>query len=495
VIILVCLVLILGSYFKLFGLVNVEGDMNVFIGRSDYQESKRELLKENLFAEYISDNTPSDNREIYFKFLADVIQDSYVGLDFVQEEFDFEWEKIVEYYRSRVAKVEDDNQFFFLCQEMISLLDNQGHTYVRSTEDGEYDKALPINIKKDGEQFFVSGLHRAFTRSKEAINLIDLGDEIISIDGRKISDIYQKIVRESVYSQVDKTEYLLMKRFFQSYYYYIKDRNDSNKSIVKLKKSNGEEYDLTMGWGNTHNIKGVKMFTIKKEGISSRILNKDIGYIKIDSFNYSNFVEDFNTAFEEIRVTEGLIIDLRNNFGGDYTLSAQEVISKFISQRKVTSYKQFKNSNLFHIYGYNRPHYPGRIDYQAEYYPLIPVKCKPANQLYEKPVILLTNGYHFSAADMFITAFYDLNIGKIVGRLTKVSSFGQPIRFKNPWNDWQTGISVMNKLSPKKKTVRKMNIEPDIYVALTKEEITGEDDPILNSAIDSLNNFNKISFK
>ena len=481
--------IVVGQYFKVFGIMRVDGQTRFFLGKDDYYQTRIDILKEGIFEKYQGGDTPKGKRKSYFNFLADSIENAYAGLDYAERTFGFSWEEVVDYYRPLVNQVENDDGFNFLCEEMISLLDNNGHTNIISRENSDYNKVLPLGIKKSGDKFLLTGYNRGLRDEKEYTDLMDLGDQVVSIDGVKMSEIYNELAARTIYGKIDKTEYLLMKRFFQSYYYYFKrlDKDNSYLSRVVFKKADGSRYNLLFKWGTGYyGIKGVKMFVTRKPIVLSRIYEEgNIGYIKVNSFD-PDFIDDFNKAYQKVKDTNGLIIDLRNNYGGDYTNYGQEILSKFISKKEVTAYKKFKNSRLLHIYGYGALAYPGNSHFQGEYYAPIPIECEPDDELYQKPVVLLTNRYHYSSADMFITAFHDLEIGKIVGRLGQVGSFGQPIRFNNPWNDWRTTISVVEKLSSKKKLAREMNIKPDIYVPLIEAEILRKEDPILEAGLKEL---------
>lgn len=235
---------------------------------------------------------------------------------------------------------------------------------------------------------------------------------------------------------------------------------------------------------------GVRMHNHKKIGIEGKLVgDQKNGYIKIDKWN-PDFTSTFDSLFNAMNHTDGIILDIRNNFGGDYTNFGQQVLSKFVDSDTVSLYKQFKNSPLYHLYGFTGLHYQTNTHYQQEYYDLEPVRLKPSNTpKYKKPVILLVNDKHFSSNDLFIIAFYELQIGKIAGRLNPFQLLGQPIYIKEtPWNDWGLGLSVMIPYSPSKKLYENRIIPIDIEVPLTKEEIYLKEDPILDSAINYLKN-------
>jgi len=368
---------------------------------------------------------------------------------------------------------------------MISVLDD-GHTYI-DYKKNELNKSLEIGITKEADCFVVSGFYE--TLKGRAGNL-DIEDYLLEINGSPAGDLYNQIKKKTIFAQYPKMEEIFLRRFFRSYYFYMRDKINPEYATLTFAKKSGERFTLKLPWKPTRSVRnmyGVRIRNPKKQGINGKILdNKNIGYIKIDKWD-PDLIDEFNDLFDQMKNTSALILDVRNNFGGDYTNFGETVISKFLDENVVTLYKKFKNSELYHRYGFAGLHYQDDPDYKGEFFPLVPVRCKASQtKKYQNPVVLLVNQKHFSSNDLFITAFYDLNLGPIIGRINSFQMLGQPIRIKTPWNDWGLGLSVMIPYSPKKILYEDKKIRLDRHVPLTKQEIFGKKDPILSNALDYL---------
>lgn len=63
-------------------------------------------------------------------------------------------------------------------------------------------------------------------------------------------------------------------------------------------------------------------------------LEQNLGYIRFNnSLDDSNTIDEFDDALEELRATDGLILDLRNTPGGGNTGVAEPIIGRFLSKR------------------------------------------------------------------------------------------------------------------------------------------------------------------
>lgn len=422
-------------------------------------------------------------REAFFDFICFAIDSAHCGLSFKEKYYGFNWDSIVQYYRDQQITTKNNEVFLFYCDEMLSVL-NDGHTWA-SHDKSTHIQSLGIDFSCNEEQFIVNGFYEGVNSGR-----LNLGDEIVTIDGEPFHDIYERVRSMTIFKHYPKMDDLYRKRFFRSYYFYERSKSLPDSVSFVLRKPDGCEYSLRLRWypaRYVRNMYGVRVQRAKKVGMTSKILENNIGYIKIDKWN-PDFIGRFNAIFAEMNNTNGIILDIRNNFGGDFTNFGQTVLSKFLPRDTITMYKQFKNSNLYHRYGFAGLHYQEDESSDKVFYPMTPVRLmKSGDTVYGNPVVLLVNQKHFSSTDLFIMAFHELEIGTIVGRLNSFQLLGQPIHIKTPWNDWQCGLSVMIPYSMHKRLYEEVIIKPDIEVPLTKSEIKREEDPILTSAIDYLN--------
>lgn len=138
------------------------------------------------------------------------------------------------------------------------------------------------------------------------------------------------------------------------------------------------------------------------------MLTDKLGYIKIKSFGETTYPELLTSLAElQSQGFKGLVVDLREN-GGGYLASAIQMINEFLPKNRLIVYTE------------------GRKMKREEY------KSDGRGSYQNLPIIVLTNEYSASAAEIFSGAIQDNDRGVIVGR----RSFGkglvqQPIEFSD----------------------------------------------------------------
>lgn len=205
-------------------------------------------------------------------------------------------------------------------------------------------------------------------------------------------------------------------------------------------------------------------------GITYGILNENIGYMRYPSFSYgigegnlSNILYYFNTC-------QGLIIDIRDNGGGNMT-NVETLVSRFITERTLAGY-------IIHKSG------PGRNDFSEPFaYYFNP--AEEGRVMWGKPVVILTNRSTFSAANNFVSIMRLLPNVKIVGATTGGGS-GMPFSSELP-NGWGIRFSSASILDAQGKTTE-FGIPPSEGCAVDLDPVAALDghDTMLDFAINIL---------
>lgn len=442
------------------------------------------LNKTILDKKFSVDSTGRGRMISYFNFLDYAVSTGHAGLEFKEEKYGYNWEEIVEYYRPKVLAANTDDEFIRLCDEMTSVLDD-AHTYI-GYKHNELLKSLMADVRPQNGKWRLTGFHKDLP-SRQA----KPGDELLLIDGHSPQELWNELIPLTVFGQFGNMDELFERRFLRTYYYNKVYPSGKDSSILLLRKSNADTYRVKLKWHpvrKVRNMYGVRIHNHPKTGIEGKILQgSGYGYIKIDKWN-PDYIATFDSLFDALYACPGLILDIRNNFGGDYTNFGQRVLASFHSEDKITLYKKFRNSPLYHIYGFNGLHYADSTSVQENYYNPVPVKCEASSgPTYNKPVVLLVNGKHFSSNDLFLIAWHEWNTGPVVGRMNDFQLSGQPVRISTPWNGWSLGLSVMLPLSGNKVLYEDQRIPMDVFVPLCRDEIMMNTDPVLDSGIVYLN--------
>jgi len=197
-------------------------------------------------------------------------------------------------------------------------------------------------------------------------------------------------------------------------------------------------------------------------GIKYRILDDNIGYIRYESFQNGVGEGNLNEAISELITCNALIVDIRNNGGGDLT-NAEQFAARFAQQKTLVGYIQHKTGK-------------GHSDFSD----MEPRYIEPSSQLrWHKPVCLLTNRHVYSAANEFTLYMRSMPKVKIVGDHTGGGA-GMPFSSSLP-NGWSVRFSAVPMYGPDRQPTE-FGIEPDYRVNLTSDDFQRGKDTIIEFA-------------
>ena len=197
-------------------------------------------------------------------------------------------------------------------------------------------------------------------------------------------------------------------------------------------------------------------------GMKYRVLDDNIGYIRYESFLEGVGEGNLDDCLTYLALCRGLIIDIRNNGGGELT-TAEKLAGRFVQEKTLVSYMQHKTGK-------------GHNDFsslEARY-------LEPSSNIrWHKPVCVLTNRSVFSAANDFAVMMHTLPNVKLVGDHTGGGS-GIPMTNSLP-NGWSVRYSACPMYDAKKQQTE-FGIDPDVKVALTDEATAQGIDLIIEAA-------------
>jgi hypothetical protein len=201
--------------------------------------------------------------------------------------------------------------------------------------------------------------------------------------------------------------------------------------------------------------------------------NYNLGYIYLKTFDSlidRKQYETIDTLLNIFKSTDGLIIDVRTNGGGN-SLYADLIASRFAQSKKF-------------IFKYRTRNGPGHNDFSdwAEFY-LTP------NPGYNKPVVVLTNRRSFSATESFVLDMKPQDLVTIAGDTTGGGSANPLIR-ELP-NGWIVRVSNSQRMTFEGRDFQFTGIFPDFPVWITKSDAQKNIDSILEAAINILQNKSK----
>ena len=191
-------------------------------------------------------------------------------------------------------------------------------------------------------------------------------------------------------------------------------------------------------------------------GFKYKILNDEVGYIYYEKFSEGIDNNDLDRVFSYFSNCKGLIIDVRQNSGGNATNSAK-IASRFTEKKILTGY-------ICHKTG------PGHNDFSEQY----AIYLEPAKGIrWQKKVAVLTNRHSYSATNDFVNHMRCLPNVTIVGDKTGGGS-GMPFSSELP-NGWTIRFSASPHFDKNMNHIE-WGIDPDVKVDINyKDEVNGFD--------------------
>lgn len=197
-------------------------------------------------------------------------------------------------------------------------------------------------------------------------------------------------------------------------------------------------------------------------GLKYRILPDNIGYVVCSSFQTAIGEGNLSEVMHYLRTCDGLILDMRNNGGGDLT-AAQRLAARFTNERRLTGYICHKTGR-------------GHADFstpEAEY-------LEPADGVrWQKRAVVLTNRRCYSATNTFVR---DVRCCPLVTTLGDQTGGGSGLPFSSELpNGWSVRFSACPMFDAQMQQIE-FGIPPDVSVSLTEEDRARGTDTLIEAA-------------
>ncbi|MDE6277562.1 MAG: S41 family peptidase [Muribaculaceae bacterium] len=204
-------------------------------------------------------------------------------------------------------------------------------------------------------------------------------------------------------------------------------------------------------------------------GLSYKVLPQNVGYVRYDSFASSMGASFLDAMFLNLKECPGLIIDVRNNGGGDVT-RVEQLVSRFLED-------PIAAGAICHKTG------PGHNDFSEPY--TFYYEPEKNHVRWLRKVVVLTNRSTFSAANQFVAIMKSLPRVTIVGDRTGGGD-GMPFSSSLPCG-WSVRFSASPVYDPSGK-LTEWGVEPSegCRVDMDPDEALRGKDTILDFAVSLL---------
>lgn len=206
-----------------------------------------------------------------------------------------------------------------------------------------------------------------------------------------------------------------------------------------------------------------KDYIIGGNGYYYCILDDNIGYLVVESFDSSMSDSRLNVMFNNMLFCNGLIIDIREN-GGGLLPAAESLASRFTEKKVTVSYTCYKTG-------------PGHNDFSGLY----KRELSPAEYdlRWIKPVVVLTNRGCYSSANDFSFTMKALENVTLMGDTTGGGG-GLPLSSELP-NGWVVRFSSSPTFDADMNHVES-GVAPDIRLDMKDEDILSGKDTYIEEA-------------
>lgn len=192
--------------------------------------------------------------------------------------------------------------------------------------------------------------------------------------------------------------------------------------------------------------------------------NDSIGYVYYPSFSTSVSGGHLYWIFTTFKDCKGLIIDVRNNGGGELT-NAYRLAAPFFTSDQTVGYWQHKTG-------------PGHNDFSEM--EAMNLESSLSSNKWQKPVAVLCNRRSYSATNFFVSIMRYAPHATIIGGISGGGG-GMPMSYEIPCG-WMVRFSSVRMYDRDKKDIEQ-GIEPDILITM---QSTDKDD-IIEKAIEWIN--------
>ncbi len=380
----------------------------------------------------------------------------------------FDWDKLYLDYLPKVQATPSTLAYFRLLQTFYAQL-HDGHTGVWTNKGPLADSVYggpPLRAHLVEGRVLLRDVRYDSLRRTGLVP----GLEIVQIDGQPVVAYADRAVRPyqsgSTPQNVD----------VQTYTYGLLGGPETRPVRLTFRDAKGHEFTRVLprnGYGK---------FT-PKVPVRLRFLPGNVAYLQVNEFETNAGFQRFAAAFDSIKTTSALIIDLRQNGGGN-SGNGYDILSYLTDKAyRPGSYQ----SRIYSAVGRAR----GEGVRFEELYKTSTQSPAGGNKLYTKPVAVLISGETFSAAEDFCSAYVGLKRGILVGEPTGGST-GQPLAFALP-GGIMARVCTKRDAYPDGTEWNGIGILPTVSVHPTVAALQAGRDPVLEAALRALSSSTKAS--
>ncbi len=371
---------------------------------------------------------------------------------------DLNWDAAFLAYLPKVRQTKTTLGYYRLLQEMCALL-KDGHTYI--TPPG------PVRDQLDWRPALRSGLVGG------KVLVLEVSDDSLKQDGIRpgleMAEVEGVPVREHAERTVRPYQSASTAHALEHSTYGLALLAGAKGSSVNVafEDDRGQRFQRSLA-------RSTQRRNPPRPPLEFEVLPGSIGYLALNSFNEERVVRDFESVWASIEKTDGLIIDLRANPGGNEGYGRPILACLFDRPFQTTIRGTRRNRAYFRAQG-------EVMDWHI--WPQQILRPR-GTQFYSNPVLVLTSARTGSAAEDFLSTLVIEKRATIVGEPT-AGSTGQPLFVALPGGGG-AGICTSKSWYPDRTTFVGVGIQPHLRVSPTIAGVRAGRDEVLEAALEHL---------
>lgn len=363
-----------------------------------------------------------------------------------------DWEAERAKFRPVAARAQTSAELYGVLRRMLGDL-RDAHTRVFAPDersDWQHPRytSVGISVREVEGQAVVVSVERGSEAERAGLRA---GDLILSVDGEAASELFARRLQEMVGSSTEAAARLLaMSKLFEG-------ARDSTLDL-RWSDANGKEHSTTL-----------------KREVRERDSTLHIEHLRAHTFLIEFVIFTHETALNfihalnnQLRSARGLIIDLRNNGGGEAGAMA-EMASLFLPAGKSLGY--FKDRS-------------GQIAF-APHTSALMLGAADAIKSTRVPLVILTSARTSSAAEIFVAALRESQRAEVIGQ--KTCGCVLAIRHRHTLPDGGVlDVSEMDYYTAAGTRLEGAGLAPDEAIPLTRQDLRARRDRTLERALERL---------
>ncbi len=413
---------------------------------------------------------PETERLAGFVRLWSEVKYNFVGFDRLPE---LNWDDVLKEYLPKVQQVKNSDEYFCVLARCLSLL-HDGHSDIswggQAPHPNSGGSRLPMEVRIEADDRVEIVRPMSVTeilgeaRKTELLQAnLKPGEELTQLDGRAVTDILRQDIYPYVCASTSQDRRLRAARWLVAGDY-------GSLARVGVKGLDGVDREVVLT-RKPHAVDAQYLPRAEFENnFECRDLPKGLLYINLPSFESDQVVRDFQRAFSRVLNSKGLILDVRNNSGGDS--SQGEAITGLLTDKPVanTRWKTRNYRPAFRAWGRKEQYYEEDGGF------ILPGTKQP----FLGPLVVLTGPATFSAAEDFVVPLHASKRATIVGERT-AGSTGQPLWIELPGGA-QARVCTKLDSYPDGRDYVSVGVIPDVEVHPTAADLAAGRDVALEAA-------------